>query len=282
MQIIHSIQELDRALASRGKVAFVPTMGNFHEGHLALVDIAGEQGDCVVASIFVNPLQFGPGEDFEKYPRTLAADSEKLALRGCDIVFAPAVDEMYPNKLETYVEPPPISTELCGAFRPGHFKGVATVVLKLLNIVQPHVAVFGKKDYQQLHIIKTMVMDLNVPVRIVGGETSRADDGLALSSRNGYLSQSERAEAPRLYRLLSMVAEGIKAGQWSYSGLEESAAQDLESNGWNVDYISVRDAQTLMTPNPASKQLVVLGAAWLGATRLIDNIEVCIDMPESL
>ena len=199
MDIIHTIQILNERLRAAGPVAFVPTMGNLHAGHLALVRNARKHADCVVVSIFVNPLQFGPTEDFQTYPRTLDADFAQLKQAGADVVFAPSVTEIYPTPQQVEIVPPPIANELCGAFRPGHFQGVATVVAKLFNIVQPAVALFGKKDYQQLFVIRAMVRELNFPLRVIGAETLRAEDGLALSSRNGYLSAQDRQEAPRLY-----------------------------------------------------------------------------------
>ena len=277
MDIIHTIQALNERLHTAGAVAFVPTMGNLHAGHLALVRNAREHGDCVVVSVFVNPLQFGPSEDFQNYPRTLEADCTQLKQAGVDVVFAPSVAEMYPTPQQVEIVPPPIASELCGAFRPGHFHGVATVVAKLFNIVQPAVAVFGKKDFQQLFVIRAMARELNFPVQVVGAETLRAEDGLALSSRNGYLSAQDRQEAPRLYRALSTMADQLKSGAHDYAQLAGTARQTLESNGWRVDYVSVRDAATLMPPTGATNQLVILGAAWLGATRLIDNIEVSLD-----
>src|SRR5512142_998013 len=211
MQKIFTVAELRARLANEKSVAFVPTMGNLHEGHIELVRIARQRGTCVVVSIFVNPLQFGPNEDFDKYPRTLDADCDKL--QGlADVVFAPSVGEMYPEKQTIFVEPPPISRELCGEFRPGHFQGVATVVLKLFNLVQPQVAIFGKKDYQQLAIIRQMVTQFNLPISIVGAETGRAPDGLALSSRNQYLSGEERTKATLLSQILGEIRDGLKAG----------------------------------------------------------------------
>ncbi len=277
MDIIHTIQALSERLRAAGPVAFVPTMGNLHAGHLALVRNARKHADCVVVSIFVNPLQFGPTEDFQTYPRTLDADCAQLEQAGADVVFAPSVAEMYPTPQQVEVVPPPIASELCGAFRPGHFQGVTTVVAKLFNIVQPAVALFGKKDYQQLFVIRAMVRELNFPVRVIGAETLRAEDGLALSSRNGYLSAQDRQEAPRLYRTLCNIAGQLKSGTRDYAGLEGAARQTLESNGWRVDYVSVRDASTLLPPVGEVNQYVVLGAAWLGTTRLIDNIEVSIE-----
>lgn len=276
MEVIATIRALDERLMQAGRVAFVPTMGNLHEGHLALVRLARAHGDTVVVSIFVNPLQFGPNEDFHKYPRTLAEDCAKLETVGCDVVFAPTVTEMYPTPQQTEILPPPVADELCGAFRPGHFRGVATVVAKLFNIVQPSVAVFGKKDYQQLFIIRSMVRELNFPIQILAGETVRAEDGLALSSRNAYLTPAQRAEAPRLYRSLAAVAAALARGERDYAALEANARRELESNGWRVDYVSVRDAATLAVPAGNPQELVVLGAAWLGETRLIDNVEVAV------
>jgi pantoate--beta-alanine ligase len=273
MQIIHTVSELRQRLASAPTVAFVPTMGNLHEGHLDLVRIAREHGQCVVVSIFVNPLQFGPSEDFDKYPRTLQADCEKL--QGlADVVFAPAVPEMYPEQQTMFVEPPPVSTELCGAFRPGHFRGVATVVMKLFNIVQPQVAVFGKKDYQQLAIIRQMVAQFNLPIQIIGAETRRAADGLALSSRNQYLVEKDRTEAVFMNQMLKGIAESLQLGEQNFARLENDAMKTLESRGWQVDYVAIRGQDSLLVPEKSEKRLVVLAAAKLGSTRLIDNIEV--------
>ena len=275
MQIIHRVAELRARLAREESIAFVPTMGNLHEGHLDLVRRARERGTCVVVSIFVNPLQFGPNEDFDSYPRTLEADCAKL--QGlADVVFAPSVAGMYPEKQTLFVEPPPIADELCGAFRPGHFRGMATVVLKLLNLVQPQVALFGKKDYQQLAIIRQMVSQFNLPVTLVGGETVRAADGLALSSRNQYLSPAERTEAPFLYQTLANAADALHAGDKDHAAIEQKAAQALASHGWQVEYVSIRAQAGLGKPQPGERALVILAAARLGAPRLIDNIEVCL------
>jgi pantoate--beta-alanine ligase len=273
MEIISTISVLRETLQGRQPVAFVPTMGNLHEGHIALVEQARQHGRCVVVSIFVNPLQFGPSEDLAKYPRTLEADCRKLQAAGADIVFTPSAQELFPTPQQFQVEPPPIASELCGAFRPGHFRGVATIVLKLFNIVQPACAVFGKKDYQQLHIIRGMVREFDLPLQIVAGETIRAADGLALSSRNGYLSPEERAEAPRLYRNLLMIKEAVASGRSDFAALENAAANDLASHGWKVDYIALRNANTLQPAQAGDTSLVVLGAARLGTTRLIDNLE---------
>lgn len=275
MQIIHTIQELRAWRKNAGTVAFVPTMGNLHEGHLALVREAKKRADNVVVSIFVNRLQFGQGEDFDKYPRTLQQDADKLAAEGIAVVFAPDEKELYPNVEQRYnVEPPYLQNELCGKFRPGHFRGVATVVSKLFNIVAPDVACFGKKDYQQLAVIKGFVEDLNFDVEIVPVDTGRAEDGLALSSRNQYLSAAERAEAPRLYRELQAVAESLKQGSLDYAGLEKRAVQSLTEHGWTVDYVEIRHADTLEVARTGDRRLVVLAAARLGATRLIDNVEI--------
>ncbi|WP_435626235.1 pantoate--beta-alanine ligase [Candidatus Ferrigenium straubiae] len=273
MQVIQTIAELRARLATERAVAFVPTMGNLHEGHLNLVKLARGHGSCVVASIFVNPLQFGPSEDFDRYPRTLEADCAKL--QGLvDVVFAPAVNEMYPVQQTVFVEPPPVANELCGASRPGHFRGMATVVLKLLDIVQPQVALFGKKDYQQLHIIRQMVAQFNLPVRIVGGETVRAADGLALSSRNQYLSEAERGEAVFLHRTLQGIKQAILEGGRDFERLQEKAVETLAARGWLVDYVAVRNQSDLRPAGRSQRDLVILAAAKLGNTRLLDNVEV--------
>jgi pantoate--beta-alanine ligase len=275
MQKIFTVAELRARLANEKSISFVPTMGNLHEGHIELVRIARQRSSCVVVSIFVNPLQFGPNEDFDKYPRTLDADCEKL--QGlADVVFAPSVGEMYPEKQTIFVEPPPISRELCGEFRPGHFQGVATVVLKLFNLVQPQVAIFGKKDYQQLAIIRQMVIQFNLPIAIIGAETSRAADGLALSSRNQYLSSTERTEAGFLSQTLRGMEEALKEGAAGYAELENQAAAALAKRGWQVEYVAVRRQADLGIPQQGEKNLVILAAARLGKTRLIDNIEVCL------
>jgi pantoate--beta-alanine ligase len=276
MQVIATVAALRERLSKEASVAFVPTMGNLHEGHLDLVRIAHEHAKCVVVSIFVNPLQFGANEDFGKYPRTLQADCDKLRACGVTVVFAPTEADLYPQPQQVTVEPPPIAQELCGAFRPGHFRGVATVVLKLFNIVQPQVAVFGKKDYQQLHVVRQMVEQLNAPVTVIGVETMRASDGLALSSRNQYLSPVERTEATFLYLMLMEIQKTLKNGVHNYAHLEETATKELVSHGWQVDYVAIRSQQTLLSPVAGERELVVLAAARLGKTRLIDNLEVCL------
>jgi pantoate--beta-alanine ligase len=235
----------------------------------------------VVASIFVNPLQFGPGEDFDKYPRTLEEDCARL--RGlADVVFTPSIKEIYPERQTVFVEPPPIANELEGATRPGHFRGMATVVLKLLNIVQPQVAVFGKKDYQQLHIIRKLVAQLNLPIRIVGGETLRAPDGLALSSRNHYLSKAERGEAIFLYQMLQRISQDLLQGERDMERLQQQAIEDLVARGWIVDYVAIRNQSDMLPARRAKsglaqRNLVVLAAARLGNTRLLDNVEVSLN-----
>ena len=275
MQIIHTVKELREWRKTVGRVAFVPTMGNLHEGHLALVREAKKRADNVVVSIFVNRLQFGQGEDFDKYPRTLGQDSAKLEGEGVAVVFAPDEKELYPNVEQRYnVEPPNLQNELCGRFRPGHFRGVATVVTKLFNIVQPDTACFGKKDYQQLAIIKGFAEDLNFNVEIVPVDTGRASDGLALSSRNQYLNENERAEAPRLFRELNKIAEALRGGNLAYAELEQTAIRNLTAAGWTVDYVEIRHAESLAVAHAGDKDLVVLAAARLGGIRLIDNVEV--------
>ena len=275
MQLIHTVAELRARLANEKFIAFVPTMGNLHDGHFDLVRIARARASCSVVSIFVNPLQFGQGEDFDKYPRTLEADCAKLQ-RLADVVFAPSVAEMYPGKQTIFVEPPPIANELCGAFRPGQFRGMATVVLKLLNIARPQVAIFGKKDYQQLAVIRQMVTQFNLPIEIVGAETARAADGLALSSRNQYLSAAERTEAVFLSRTLGKVRDALSGGEVGYAALEEEAGAALAKRGWQVEYVAVRKQADLGIPAKGERKLVVLVAARLGKTRLIDNLEICL------
>lgn len=259
-----------------GNVAFVPTMGNLHAGHLSLIRAAHKVADRVVASIFVNPMQFGEGEDFDSYPRTLARDSEMLAGEGTDLLFAPSVEVMYPKARaeQTRVEVPGLSDLLCGTCRPGHFVGVSTVVCKLFNMVQPDIALFGNKDYQQLMVIRRMAEDLAMPVQIIGVETMRESNGLAMSSRNGYLSEDERAIAPVLYRVLSGVAQTLREGSQDFAGLQAQAAQELDANGLRTDYVAIRRAADLLEPAAGEDELVILAAAFLGRARLIDNIEV--------
>ncbi|MFC4487001.1 pantoate--beta-alanine ligase [Tepidiphilus baoligensis] len=270
-----TVAEVRALRPSLGRVVLVPTMGCLHEGHLALVRQAKTLADTVVVSIFVNRLQFGPNEDFDRYPRTLPRDLELLAAEGVRYVFAPSEAEMYPEPQTYTVAPPPEHTDILeGAVRPGHFRGVATVVTKLFGIVQPEVALFGKKDYQQLMVLRNLVRQLALPVTIVAGETVRAADGLALSSRNTYLSQAERAEAPRLYRVLTRIAQAVRAGAADHARLEEEAMAELAAHGWQPDYVTVRRRVDLQPPAPGERELVVLGAARLGSTRLIDNLEI--------
>lgn len=257
-------------------LAFVPTMGNLHQGHLRLVDVARGKADKVVVSIFVNPLQFPPGSDFDKYPRTLEQDKEKLEILGVDCLFCPAVDLVYPEGMNnsTQVTVPGLSTILCGEFRAGHFDGVSTVVAKLFNMVQPDVAVFGEKDYQQLALIRQMVRDLNFDIDIVGVATEREVDGLAMSSRNQYLDDAQRKIAPMIYQVMQEVKSRIKAGDRAYTNLEKQAGDELQKAGFNPDYVRVCDAITLQAAGPESRSLRILAAAYLGPARLIDNIPV--------
>lgn len=279
MKIISSIEELRDQLRGQLRTAFVPTMGNLHEGHLSLMRLARRHGDPVVASIFVNRLQFGPNEDFDKYPRSFQADVEKLEKEGVYVLFAPTEKDLYPEPQEYRVRPPDdLGNILEGEFRPGFFTGVTTVVLKLFACVQPKVAVFGKKDYQQLMIIRNMSKQFALPTDIIAAETWRADDGLALSSRNGYLSEAERAEAPALYQTLNEVAEQVRNGNQDLLTLEKMAMEKLSQRHWNPDYISIRKRVDLQAPNAddlaQNTELVVLAAAKLGNTRLIDNLEI--------
>jgi len=279
MKIISSIEELRDHLRGQLRTAFVATMGNLHEGHLSLMRLARTHGDPVVASIFVNRLQFGPNEDFDKYPRTFQADVEKLEKEGVYVLFAPTEKDMYPEPQEYRVQPPnDLGNILEGEFRPGFFTGVSTVVMKLFSCVQPRVAVFGKKDYQQLMIVRNMARQFALPTEIVGAETYRAEDGLALSSRNGYLSAEERAEAPLLYQVLNDVANEVRGGQHNVALVEQLAMERLAGRGWKPDYVAVRKRIDLQPPTAADMEqgapLVVLSAAKLGATRLIDNLEI--------
>jgi len=279
MKIISSIDELRDQLRGQLRTAFVPTMGNLHEGHLSLMRLARRHGDPVVASIFVNRLQFGPNEDFDKYPRTFQEDVAKLEKEGVYVLFAPTEKDLYPEPQEYRVRPPDgLGNTLEGEFRPGFFEGVCTVVTKLFSCVQPRVAVFGKKDYQQLMIVRNMARQFALPTEIIGAETFRAEDGLALSSRNGYLSSDERAEAPVLYRQLNAVADTIRSGERDIETVEARAMAALSERGWKPDYISVRRRIDLQAPGAADLEngepLVVLAAAKLGGTRLIDNLEI--------
>ena len=273
MHVIHTVADLRARLKGEDSVVLVPTMGNLHAGHLALVEEARRHGTCVVASIFVNRLQFEPGGDFDRYPRTLADDCARLEGAGCHVVFAPDERELYPEPQEIFVTPPKLAGQLCGDFRPGHFQGVVTVVAKLFNIVAPHTAVFGRKDYQQLAVIRALARQLNYPVAIVGVGTVREPDGLAMSSRNGYLSSGERTEAVRLGQNLRRIKALAEGGSRDFDALCAFAIKDLTDAGWRVDYVAVRNQSGLTVPGPADRDLVVLGAAWLGKTRLIDNVE---------
>jgi pantoate--beta-alanine ligase len=274
VQIVHTVSDLRRALGGAPDVTLVPTMGNLHEGHLSLVRIARERDGVVVASVFVNPLQFAPHEDFAKYPRTLERDCELLAAGACDIVFAPSEQEVYPEPQGYKVHPTArLADILEGQVRPGFFVGVCTVVLKLFNMVRPGTAVFGKKDYQQLLVIRRLVRQLALPIEIVPAETVRDSSGLALSSRNGYLSDLQRVEAAELNAVLNSVAAALKANRSDWATLEQEAADALTRRGWRPDYVAIRNQADLLAPTPGAA-LVVLGAAKLGGTRLIDNVEV--------
>ena len=278
MKIVHTIAELREHLAHFKHPAFVPTMGNLHEGHLALVQKAKPLGDVTVASLFVNRLQFLPHEDFDTYPRTWDSDCDKLQAAGCDVVFAPSEKELYPEPQTFKVHPPAASADILeGYFRPGFFVGVCTVVMKMFACVQPRVAVFGKKDYQQLMVIRRMVQQFALPIEIVGGDITRSPDGLALSSRNGYLSEHERTEAVQLSLALKAMATALTNGATDIAALETQAMKALTARGWQPDYLAVRRRSDLQSPQPgdaAGEGLVLLGAAKIGATRLIDNLEV--------
>lgn len=277
MQLFKSLQELRAWRAQQtGRIALVPTMGNLHEGHLKLVDLAKQHADVVIVSIFVNPMQFGANEDLDNYPRTLDADCQALAERGADGVFAPQVSDVYPRGLavQTVIEVPQISEILCGASRPGHFRGVATIVAKLFNMVQPHTAVFGEKDFQQLQVIRLMTQDLSLPVEVIGMPTERAEDGLALSSRNGYLSPSERQLAPVIYKTLTEFADAIHQQGIDDEIALASARHELEEHGFRIDYLELRRRSDLQPARADDHELVVLVAAFLGRTRLIDNLQL--------
>ena len=282
MLVVHSRQELDEQIAewrSHGEhIALVPTMGNLHRGHLALVEIARQHAERVIVTIFVNPTQFGEGEDYDSYPRTLERDQRHLRKTPADLIFAPDVETMYPFGLEnaTMVTVPGLTENFCGASRPGHFDGVTTVVARLFAMVQPDVAVFGQKDYQQQLVIRHMTEDLNLPIAIITGETVREDDGLAMSSRNAYLTDNERATAPELYATLTWIGTELQNGRRNFGDLEGEAADRLSQAGFEVDYCAIRRAQNLEMPDRDCDELVVLAAAFLGDARLIDNIVVTI------
>jgi pantoate--beta-alanine ligase len=283
MNTVKTVRELRAAVArarSEGKrIGLAPTMGNLHSGHAALITKAAQRADFVVATIFVNPLQFGPNEDLATYPRTLAADQEKLLQAGCHLLFTPSVEEMYPHGMndQTIVSVPVLSEGLCGASRPGHFDGVATVVSKLFNMVQPDLAVFGEKDFQQLTVIRALVRDLNMPIQIIGEPTVRDTDGLALSSRNGYLTPEQRAIAPALYQVITRIGAAIRGGDRDFAQLLETGKLDLTAKGLRPDYLEVREAAQLRPATAADTDLVILAAAFLGTTRLIDNLHLTKD-----
>ncbi|MFP3927176.1 pantoate--beta-alanine ligase [Pseudomonas sp. W5-36] len=280
MNTVKTVRELRAVVArarSEGKrIALVPTMGNLHSGHIALVTKAVQRADFVIASIFVNPLQFGPNEDLASYPRTLAADQEQLLQAGCHLLFTPTVDEMYPHGMadQTIVRVPVVSEGLCGGSRPGHFDGVSTVVSKLFNMVQPDIAIFGQKDFQQLAVVNALVRDLNMPIQIIGEPTVRAADGLALSSRNGYLTEAQRAAAPALYRVIKQIGTALQNGEQDHQQLIGEGVKALEAAGFRTDYLEVRNAVNLRPATPDDHDLVVLGAAFMGKTRLIDNLHL--------
>lgn len=275
MKVLKSLQELRAWRSAQHHVALVPTMGNLHDGHLYLVKAALQHCDNVVVSIFVNPMQFGPNEDLDNYPRTLQADCDALEALGVSAVFTPTADDVYPRGLghQTKVEVPEISRILCGDSRPGHFEGVATIVCKLFNMVQPKVAIFGEKDYQQLQVIKLMTQDLSLPVNIIGAPTQRDSSGLALSSRNGYLSAEEKVQAATLYKILQDAKKALQHSP-DFNKIEVQASQQLSDAGFKVDYFSIRNADDLRAPSKTDKTWVILAAAFLGSPRLIDNIQV--------
>jgi pantoate--beta-alanine ligase len=283
MRTVHDLPALREAVARWKRdghsIAFVPTMGNLHGGHLSLLERARQVADRTVVSIFVNPIQFGKGEDYERYPSTLAEDSRKLESSGLDLLFAPDLAQLYPGGIDTdtRITVPELSNILCGRFRPGHFSGVATVVTKLLINVQPDVALFGEKDYQQLLIVRRMVEDLRIPVDIVGMPIVREPDGLAMSSRNAYLNGEERRRAPLIYRSLLAAAERLRRGTADFGAIEAAGMQALQDGGFRPEYFSVRRTEDLGQPAPGEPRLSVLAAAWLGSTRLIDNVRVRLD-----
>ena len=274
MDIIHSAAALRERLQREPNNVFVPTMGNLHEGHIELIRIAKPRAACTVVSIFVNRLQFGPREDYDRYPRTLPLDAAHLEEVGVDVVFAPDEKEIYPEPQTFVVEPSDLQHILEGEHRPGHFRGVATVVLKLFNLVRPHSAIFGKKDYQQYLVLRDMVKQFALPIEIIPAETVRASDGLALSSRNNYLTPDERAEAPRLYRVLQQAQHELMEGAKDYQRIELDAMSEIARHGWKPDYIAVRRQSDLQPAHNGERELVVVAAARLGRTRLIDNVEV--------
>ncbi|QKF49930.1 pantoate--beta-alanine ligase [Pseudomonas graminis] len=280
MNTVKTVRELRAVVArarSEGKrIALVPTMGNLHSGHIALVTKAVQRADFVIASIFVNPLQFGPNEDLASYPRTLAADQEQLLQAGCHLLFTPTVEEMYPHGMadQTIVRVPVVSEGLCGGSRPGHFDGVSTVISKLFNMVQPDIAIFGQKDFQQLAVVNALVRDLNMPIQIIGEPTVRAADGLALSSRNGYLTEDQRTAAPALYRVIKQIGTALQNGEQDHQQLISDGVKDLEAAGFRPDYLEIRHAVSLRPATPDDRDLVVLGAAFMGKTRLIDNLHL--------
>src|SRR5690349_28895 len=274
MDIIHSAAALRERLQREPNNVFVPTMGNLHDGHIQLIDIAKPRAACTVVSVFVNRLQFGPREDFDRYPRTLEADSARLKAAGVDVLFMPDEKEIYPERQTFVVEPSDLQYILEGAHRPGHFRGVATVVLKLFNLVMPHSAIFGKKDYQQYLVLRDMVRQFALPIEIIPAETVRSEDGLALSSRNNYLTPVERKEAPRLYGVLKKVRDEIGSGARDFQRLDQQAMAELGRHGWQPDYVAVRRQADLRPPTERDRDLVVVAAARLGRTRLIDNVEV--------
>lgn len=280
MKMLDSIDSLRAEIAhwrqAGERIAFVPTMGNLHQGHLRLVEVAKQQADRVIVSIFVNPMQFGANEDLDNYPRTLTADCDALRQLKTDAVFTPTPDIIYPRGLaqQTFVEVPELGDHHCGASRPGHFRGVATIVCKLFNLVQPDIACFGQKDYQQLAIIRQMIEDLSFPITIIGVPTERATDGLALSSRNGYLTAEQRAIAPALHQVLQQVAVQILQSSTDFRQLEAEAKVQLTAAGFRPDYLNISDRETLQPADSRQQPLVVLAAAWLGNTKLLDNLEV--------
>lgn len=280
MQIADTSSSLRELLADwRGSgehIALVPTMGNLHDGHLSLVEIARQRAERVVVSIFVNPTQFGDGEDFAAYPNTLERDKRKLKLANVDLLFVPNIETMYPFGIDnaTSVTVPVLTDELCGSFRPGHFDGVTSVVSRLFSLVQPDVAIFGEKDFQQLMVIRRLVTDLSLPVEIIAGSTQREEDELALSSRNQYLSPEERAKAPQLYATLKEIGEGLQSGKRNYANMEKQAMDELAGLGFKPEYVSIRRAENLGEPDRDTDELVVLAAAHLGKSRLIDNLVV--------